>query len=150
MEESEIRLSISPMVGTMISSKVALGVSMGYIYSKFEDNDPYSYYGSNNYLIIAPFVRIHNNITENFKYYIEPNLGKTFITNEESESKTQIYNAGVNFGLLYFVSQKISMELNIAGITYTHMFNKDYDFKSNNVSIDYDLVNPNLGLKYYF
>lgn len=152
LEDSEIQLSISPVVGTMISDKVAIGVSLGYLYTKYEDNDPnsYRYPDKTKFLVIAPFVRIHNDITENFKYFIEPNLGKIFDLNDETDNKTQRYTAGVNFGLLYFISQKMSLELNVAGINYTYTSNKDYDFKRNTVSVDYDLVTPNIGLKYYF
>ncbi len=149
-DESEIQLSINPVIGKMVSDKIALGVAFGFIYSKYDDNSQYGYSGDSKALAIAPFIRIHNNITENFKYYITPNFGKTFVLGDKSDNKTQIYNVGINVGLLYFISQKMSVELNIAGINYIHMSDKDYDMKSNNVSLDCNLSSPNIGLKYYF
>jgi hypothetical protein len=146
--ESIIRFSFSPIVGMMISSKVAIGVAVGINYLKY-DNE-YTNYSDSKELIFAPFVRFHNNITENLKYYIEPSFGKTFMFGDESEHKTQKYNADINFGLLYFISPHVSLEIKIAGISYSHMSDKDDDMKENIFSIDNDLVNPNIGLKYYF
>lgn len=152
LEESEVQLSISPVVGKMISDKVAVGLSLGYLYSHYEENDPnlYRYPAKTKFLVVAPSVRIHNDITENLKYYIEPYMGKIFDLEDESDNKPQRYEAGVNLGLLYFISQKISLELNVAGVDYSYLSDKDYDLKRNSVSIDYDLVTPNIGLKYYF
>ena len=144
--DNSSQFTISPVIGYMVNDKVAIGTALNYTELKSD-----YYYGKieNQTLTIAPFVRIHNNITENLKYYIEPSIGKTFILGD-SDNKDNIYNIGVNFGLLYFFVKNMSLELNIGGANYVSVSNKEYNYKNNTLSIDYDLVTPNIGFKYYF
>jgi hypothetical protein len=94
--------------------------------------------------------RIHDSITDKFRIYLEPGFSKTFVLKDESNNKPQHYRVGIDFGLLYFIYQKLSLEINVAGIKYIHRSDKDYGMKNHQFTIDYDLVNPNIGLKFYF
>jgi|GEM_PF-5749235 len=148
VERTNTSFLIEPSVGTMVSDKIAIGMAIGFFQtkSKSEHEDPDDYQS----LSLIPFVRIHDSITDKFRIYLEPGFGKTFVLGDESDNKPQHYRARVDFGLLYFISQNLSLEINIAGINYIHMSDKDYGLKNNQFKIDYDLVYPNIGLKYYF
>ena len=136
-------LQIKPVIGKMISDKFAIGLAC----------DFYSIKNSNKSLTITPFIRYHNNITENLNYYIEPYFMKYFSlkdNSDHSEHKTQVYGTGINAGLLYFISSKISLDLNVAHLYYRHTKDKDDSVNNKSFGIEYDLGSPQIGLKYYF
>jgi len=146
-EMSLLDLNISPSVGIMVNSNSAIGLSFTVNYFRRKDNSSVTNTDTN--LGIFPFLRIHKTITENFKYYIEPKIGLYFLSLNQS-SNGNLFSVSTEVGLLYFVSQKLSMELSVAGISFDRHSDKDTGFKYNAVNMGYNLVNPNLGLRYYF
>lgn len=138
-------LSFGTTIGAMVSDKVAAGIAFQY-----NKNIQDVVIADSNSLSLLLFLRLHSNITEKFKFYIEPNLGSTFLIGDNSKNDLKIYNVKLNFGFLYFISPKLSLELMVAGIDYKHISDKDYNLKGNDISIKYDLVTPNIGMKYYF
>ena len=151
-KETVTDISLTPIWGYMITDKTAVGLAVSYNHSKKSSNDdayinPYNI----NTLSIIPFFRFHGNISEKFKSFVEPSFGMTFaLDKDESEHKTQIFNAGINVGVLYFISEKLSIELYIAGLNYVHTADKDTDIKTDDLNLSYSLLDPNLGLRYYF
>ncbi|TAJ10222.1 hypothetical protein DMA11_19290 [Marinilabiliaceae bacterium JC017] len=140
--------TFAPVAGFMVSSKVAIGFKLKYKQRNTESTSEYNSYTEKT-LTFSPFLRIHKNISDKLKFYIEPYVGKIFIL-EGKDDRDQNYYAGSDFGLLYFISSKLSMELILAEIYYSHKKETDTDNKSSTFSMDYNLTYPNLGLKYYF
>ena len=68
----------------------------------------------------------------------------------ESEHHTYNINAGLDVGILYFLSQKLSLELKIAGVNYSYTTDKDVEAKNHRFNLESSLNSPNIGLKYYF
>ncbi len=149
IEQKTSQMTISPVFGKMVTDRMAVGFKLGFKYSKI-DGSNYNEPDIDQSILFAPYIRIHYNILGNFKYYMEPYFSKTFVLGDESENAPQIYQMGLNVGVLYFISQKMSLELSIAGVNYKHMYDEDTEYKSNTFSLEYDLVTPNVGLKYYF
>ena len=133
---SETSVSFGLSYAKMIGNKVAIGISLDAI-NYYDNIEKYGLY-------LGPLVRIHNNITDNFKPYVEPNIGITLIEGSESN-----FNAGINFGFVYFVSKKICFDINFASLNFIWI-NLDDEISYDYFSIEYNIVSPQIGLKYYF
>ena len=140
-----VDLSINLKLGFFVSPHSLLGIETGVNYTKERDYDGYGYMENTSYLI-SVFYRYQNLISGNFGYYIEPGAGKQFFKN----SDLNYFITSLDFGFLYFISKKISIELKLAGIDYNIHSIKDSDFKVKEFHINYGLVTPNFGIKYYF
>jgi len=133
----------------MLNNNIAAGLSFNVDYLKSTNTTP----GIEDDIImrlgIVPFVRIHKTISENFKYYIEPKINVSFISLNKSFNERS-FSIATEIGFLYFLSQKLSLELSIASISYENSRNKDTGYKYDSFYIIYNLVNPNIGIRYYF
>ena len=152
VDTKQNNIIISPTIGTMINEKVAIGLQLSYISQYVNSEAEYggTYKINQNQFSISPFIRIHHRITDNLNFFTEPFISKTFLLEDKSDNKTQIYNAGITWGLLYFITQKMSLELNLAGLNYRYMGDKDEDLRHNTLNFVSDLSDLNIGLKYYF
>lgn len=148
---------LSPSIGYMINSKVAIGISLSH--SSVNDDRENHFYGySYNYktasLSLNPFVRFHKNITEKFKLYIQPGVfyssHKVEYDESENDLKFKGYGIDCRLGFLYFISDKLSMELSLLSLNYSKLKEDDGELEQEHFAIDYDLTSPNIGLRYYF
>jgi len=143
----ELYLSIGPVIGIVVNQNLTVGILTDFEYSKLEDkgSSSGSIYGTT--ISLAPFIRLQDSITGNLKYFFESYM--LALQMGQYGDKIKTFNVGIGFGLLYFMSSKLSLELNIGGFSFIQVSNKTTGKESNKFSFDYDLVRPNLGIKYY-
>lgn len=147
----------------MITDNIALGCAFGFQYSntKYDqilytsgyidfDDLVFDYNQEENIFVLNPYIRFHKSITENFMFYIQPSVYTHFTLKGDTENPTYTYGVDTYVGLLYFISTKLSLELNIAGIAYHFTKDKDDNLKGHDFGIQYNLKSPNIGLRYYF
>jgi len=131
--ENSVSFGIS--YAKMIGNKAAIGISFDFI-NVYENSGIYGFH-------IGPFCRIHNNINDKLKYYVEPNVGITLIERNKS-----ILNTGLNIGFLYFLSKNICFDINFASLNFMYSDLGD-EMSYNYFSIEYNIVTPHIGLRYY-
>ncbi len=152
-DDKKTSVYISPIFGKMINDKIALGINVQYNYSKSEYNE-HSFDWNSSYksevLSFIPFVRIHSRIAEKLKFYSQPFIGASFLLNDESEHRTEFYNAGITFGFIYAFLPQWSLETSFAGLEYKYQSDKDYDVKANQFYLHNNLANFNIGVRHYF
>ncbi len=137
--------NIKPVFGYFASKNLIVGLSSDFVL--FEDEkDQWESLAKRN-LSVFLFVRYQRPLADHFKYYIEPNIGRKYNLNEKN---IKSFQANVDFGLMYFINKKISIELKMAGLSYLSQSDDDSDELIRIFDISYDLVKPNFGLRYYF
>ncbi len=144
--------SITPVIGIMINRNIAFGLAGGYTYAENSYNNMYYFSKiAGSHLSFALFARIHNKIDqkEKVKYYFEPYFGTALVYQQISDIDANEYEGGANMGLLFFVSNRISLELSVATIKYLRIKFSDDSETIRNFIVKYNLVNPNFGLKFY-
>jgi len=152
-DNQTINLTVRPTGGIMLNETIAVGLSVGLGHSKYKNQDPFSgglTERTSTQYTFAPYLRIHKNITEQFKFYVQPETGFAFISQDGGSSKQREFYLGTNIGLLYFVSQRLSLEVSLADIAYINMWSVGSDFKNERFLISYSLTDPKLGVRYYF
>jgi len=147
-EEKTTRLIVKPVFGYFITKNVALGISGEF--NLFEDDEDEYDTQSTKTLKIQLFARYQGNIDSKFKFYIDPYIGRTYFLNDEDEEKRHELNTGADFGLLYFVSDKFSLELNLMEISWYKQTRENSDELIREFDIAYDIVKPNFGMRFYF
>lgn len=135
----------APKFGYYFNDQTSMGIELGLSYTKQRDWDGYGY-REGTMLQASVFYRSQNSITEKFKYYIEPSAGRIFI----KDSELLYYYVSANVGLMYYVKDRLSIELKVASLDYNLYWFKDSEYKTKEFGIAYDLITPNLGLRYYF
>ena len=140
-----VDFSFSPKFGFFINANSLVGLETGISYIKQMDYDGYGY-NENTLFNLSAFYRYQNQVINNFNYFIEPNFGRLFI----KDSELRYYNIGADFGILYSITNKLNIEIKLAGLDYSIYWYKDSEYKTEEFNIKYDLIQPNLGIKYYF
>ncbi|MCU4156388.1 porin family protein [Carboxylicivirga sp. A043] len=149
--------TLSPSIGYMLNSKIAIG--LGFNYSTADEELENIYYGySMNYKTtsfgINPYVRIHKNITERFLLFVQPGIfystNKIEYDDSEDDVKLKGFGLDCSLGFLYFISDKLSLELNVLSVDYSSLEETDGEYKNESFGINYNLTSPNMGLRYYF
>lgn len=137
----------------MISPKTAIGIAIGYENSKSYPG--YGWYVYDNSISIKPHIRFYSSITETFKVFTEPYVSQTFNWKKQAKygsveyrSKSNETALGVNMGLMYLLTNRISIEMEILGLYYRHTSLESA--KTSYFSFIYNPFSPNIGLKYYF
>ena len=162
-EQNEYRtFNFSPSAGVMVNNQITVGLAFnlshskgGYytgLYPEFTEF-PGLYYNSeieSNYLTVAPYVRVQKNITDKFNYYLEPYFGKVFGLGGNADSDVSEIVTGIDVGLIYFPTDKFSIEMSIIGLNYSNLSVKNSNYKESDFYINYGLNSPNLGVKFYF
>lgn len=146
-KESEIQFAMNTSFGLKLNSRIALGLELGYAYS---ERKMYSYSLESSEIVVGLFLRAHKNITEKFMCYVEPYCRKSFLSGDGITHTPNIYSVGINSGLLFFITPKLNIEIKVASLNYLHEENDDYHTNLNTIFMEYDIVTPNIGLKYYF
>ncbi len=147
-EEKELTFNIKPVFGYFVSNSIAIGASFDFMFVE-DDKSKYETNADKN-LSVMIFVRYNGKITNKFKYYIEPYIGRKYYLLDEESEKIKEWFAKVDFGLLYFINESFSIELKVAGLSYENRTVKDTDVLYKIFDVTYDIVKPNIGLKYYF
>ena len=140
-----------PNIGIMLNDNCALGVSIAYVSTKYEyDDDDYSNDTDKSQAItLMPYLRFFQNISEKFSVYFEPYGGKTYILKSETDENTKIFQLGMNLGISYSLSQKLSVEMNLLDLNYINLSNSEYDAEASSLTLNYDMVSPTIGVKFY-
>lgn len=144
-EEKTTSFNIKPVFGYFVSKNIVVGVACDFVLFEDEEDEWESIYERT--LSVGLFARYQGVVADNFKYYVEPNIGRKYNLNKKNLKSLQ---ANVDFGLMYFISEKISIELKMAGLSYLSQSDDDSDELIRVFDITYDLVKPNFGLRYYF
>lgn len=141
-------LLIAPTVGAMLSERVAIGVDMAY--ANMDSQSDVTGILNGGVLAISPFIRIHKDITKNFKCFYGPHCGAMIDLNEQTNNRMEFYNVGFNAGLIYFVTPKFSLEMNLAQLEILGIFDKNNQNSEPSLLFQYNLIDPMIGLKFYF
>jgi hypothetical protein len=144
-EEKTTSFNIKPVFGYFVAKNVVVGVSCDFVL--VEDDKKEWESNAQRTLSAMLFARYQGVVADNFKYYIEPNIGRKYNLNEKNLKSLQ---ANVDFGLMYFFNDNISIEIKMAGLSYLSQSDDDSDELIRVFDISYDLVKPNFGLRYYF
>jgi outer membrane protein len=147
-EEKTTSFNVKPVVGYFITKNVALGISGEFNF--FEDDEDEYDTQSTKTLSLQIFARYQANISQKFKLYIDPYIGRTYYLKDDEEEKRHEFNTGADFGLLYFVSKKFSLELNLMEISWYKQTRENSDELQREFNISYDIVQPNFGMRFYF
>ena len=140
------KLNASVKFGLVLNPVSTVGIETGvdyikdavYFYNDIIRNESTSF-------SLMLFYRYQHQIKGNFSYFVEPSGGKIFYKDGGNSN-----NIGADVGLLYYMSNKFSIELNIAGFDYGFKSLKNSDGIANKFLIQYNFTTPNFGLKYYF
>jgi len=151
-KEKSYSYFIMPVIGVILNDKLSAGLQVEFSNSSIVQNDIFSgeFILEEKVLSTAVFARIDFNITDKFKFYLEPNLGRKFYLNSEEQKKIRLWFVNTNVGVLYFISDNFSLEMKVAGMEYEHLKIKGRDLKLQTFNLTYDIVKPNIGLKFYF
>src|SRR5574344_1268766 len=141
-------LLIAPTVGSMLSERVAIGVDMAY--ANMDSQSDATGVLNGGVLALSPFIRIHKDIANNFKLYYGPHCGAMIDLDDQSNKRIEFYNVGFNVGLIYFITPKFSMEMNIAQLEILGIFDRNNQNSDPSLLFQYNLVDPMIGLKFYF
>lgn len=179
------RIEFNPSIGFLVSDKICIGINvpLDYSFGTNKTTQNYSTFDLNQSREnnsfgygIAPYVRYYIKITDKFYGYLNGSVRfglrnsytKTETTetyplnplsnnysNVESKYMYYDYSARVNFGLMYFISNKLALEASLASIGYggNGYKNKDKSYNYEKQSGFYTSLAPsniNLGLSYYF
>jgi len=144
-EEKTTSFNIKPVFGYFMAKNIVIGVSCDFVLVE-DDKDEWESEDERT-LSVGLFARYQGAVADNFKYYIEPNIGRKYNLIEKNLKSLQ---ANVDFGLMYFFNDKISIEIKMAGLSYLSQSDDDSDELIRVFDISYDLVKPNFGLRYYF
>lgn len=168
-------ITVAPMYGHFVHKNLAIGLQLGYSYTKQNDQTlNYSltpsgvtfitvnttgtakvYYG-------GPFIRHYIDLADKFKIYNQfaGNIGRgnQTISSQSStlKSKYTSYGAAINSGLTFFPVKKLAVELGFDVISYnsakttTEQNNTASVERSNTFNFGLSSFNPSLGVNFHF
>ena len=141
VSEKNSLLVLGPVIGYQATDQVALGVGVNYLQTKTPTTEEKA-------LQVNPFLRIHYPITETVNYFVEPNLEVNFSFGDSP--KAYDFSGGINVGIYDMIAPSVSLELKMAGITYSYYKPVDSNNKTTGISFIWNNANPTLGLVFYF
>jgi hypothetical protein len=144
-EEGEVSLQAKILAGYSINPKIVVGVSLEYDLVDYTSDSP------DDIRLLTPnlFVRFHLPLSEKFKFYIEPYVGRSFYLGSSEKKDYVIWAIGSDFGLLYMITPSMSLEINLATLSYHHQTVKNADRVVRDFNLKYDFQSPNFGLRFY-
>jgi hypothetical protein len=147
-EEKTVTFNFKPVFGFILNEKITVGASVDF--TLVEDDLPDYESNAEKTLSAIIFARFNNRITDKFKFYLEPYFGRKYYLLNAEDKKNKEWFIKTDFGVLYFISDSFSLELKVAGIEYSYLTVKDTDTKIQTFDLTYDIVKPNIGLRFYF
>ena len=143
-------LSISPMVGLMVSNQIATGVLLDYQidYSKISDAN-FTGTSQTYSMFVGAFGRYHGRFTDKLLYTGQAYLGRTFLLKDLSTNKLESFATGVDVGLMYFIAKKAAIGIKVVGIRFEQEKDIDLDLDRKEFVIDYNVFNPKLEILFY-
>lgn len=147
-EEKTVSFNFKPVFGFILNDKITMGASVDFIL--VEDDLPDYESNAEKTLSAMLFARFNNRITDKFKFYLEPYFGRKYYLLNSENKKNKEWFIKFDFGVLCFISNSFSLELKVAGIEYSYFTVKDTDTKVQTFNLTYDIVKPNIGLRFYF
>ena len=147
-EEKTVSFNFKPVFGFILNEKISVGASVDF--TLLEDDLPDYESNAEKTLSAILFARFNNRITDKFKFYLEPYFGRKYYLLNAEDKKNKEWFIKSDFGVLYFITNSFSLELKVAGIEYSYLTVKDTDTKVQTFNLTYDIVKPNIGLRFYF
>lgn len=140
------KFTFEPEIGYQVNENFSLGLTIAYESTATTGSAS----GSGKAIGFIPYLRYTNAITGQLKYYVEPSAGQVFDVEDESENPTDNFLAGLDVGLQYFLTPKISCEISLAQFAYQYVFDGDTNEQLNQYGLSINIINPQLGFKFYF
>jgi hypothetical protein len=147
-EEKSISTNFKPTLGIFITKSIAIGVSYEINSQRNEATNQDDTKLNTNTLRF--YSRIQANINESFKFYFDPYFGKTFYKGNDEVEELNEWSTGIDFGLSYFVTENLSLELNMLNASYYKQTIDDSDEYTNGFDMSYNFLKPNIGMRLYF
>jgi hypothetical protein len=142
---TETYYQISPLFGIYIHKNMILGTNPSL--TKLRYLTEYEGWFTEHKMSIPIFLRYQNKLWMNTKYYIDLQVGN--VVNFES-GKTLENFGKINLGAMYFIRDRLSIELSVLSMNFVSKEQKYSKNKQYYFDIQYDVAYPNFGFKYYF
>ncbi|CAA9271855.1 MAG: hypothetical protein AVDCRST_MAG95-2801 [uncultured Adhaeribacter sp.] len=137
-DEREKSFIAGPQAALFIADNIAVGLSVNYEHTKIRRFDAMQ----NIYdpirtqtLSLGPLVRYYHFLNADFAVFGQ---AKALYSEDFNHRDYNQFTAALAPGLVYFVTPKIGLELNIGGLTYEYAYSKrpdDYTFTFHNVDL---------------
>jgi len=146
-DEKTTSFNITPVFGIIVGKRFTCGISLDYSFVDNTDDEDYN--DDKKSWTVLLFARFDGRFAEKIKWYIEPGIGrKEFLKDSEGYIDNELL-VKTDFGILYAFSNRLGLELKVAGIGYDHVtFKSFYDLDAQ--TIFFGAIKPNVGLHYYF
>ena len=166
----DYKFSITSNYGYFIKDNIAIGVNLNFSTATthidlIDPPDP-SYYNNATDLIYGggAFIRYYKKIIGNLNLTFTGKLGYNYedlknnyvSTTSNTEYKTEIYNAAIIPGLVYFISPKFGIETTFGNLSYTYTNYKDNlstsgtHSSNGDLQLNFTFSTFQFGLSYYF
>jgi hypothetical protein len=137
-EKKEKSFVAGPQAALFIADNISVGLSVNYEHTKllrFDANQNIYYPERTQILSLGPLVRYYHFLNPDFALFGQ---AKALYSEDFNSRDYNQFTAAIAPGLVYFVTPKIGLELNIGGLTYEYAYSKasdDYTFSSHNVDL---------------
>ena len=141
-QESKL-FQVLPQAGLFVSDNTSIGLSLGYSYQETPVNFGQSEVRQ---FLLGMYSRFHKTVSDKFYMFLQPAF--TFGFNRFDGTHRDNFTINVAPGLMYFVSEKIALEMNVGELFYTNT-NISGGLKSDNFGLSFDLSRISLGASIY-
>lgn len=106
---------LTPNAALFLSDKTSLGLTIGY-------QDQSNGSTESNQFLYGVYARFHKNVSDKFYLFLQPDItlgtgtGTAPITNQEVDVNS--FNFNLAPGIMYFLSEKVALEMSMGGIFY--------------------------------
>ncbi len=145
--ESSI-FQLNPRGALFLNNTTSLGLNLGYLSNTTDQG-----VGENKLstFSLGAFVRFHKNVSDRFYFFLEPSVGFGTGTQENpafaNDFDVNTFNINLVPGILYFLSDKIALEMNMGGIVYSNNSTEGngLDQDVDNFGVNFNLTNLTIG-----
>ena len=138
-----LSFSITPKIGYFLNDNFALGLGLGYSTSKRTGNNGNEVFTSNSWSF-DPFARYYVAKTGNLSFFGE---GSIEIGGSTATDNPKFFTMAVRVSpaLSYNLSDKVSLEANLGGLSYSSITDKDDTYKSTGIGLNFGLDDITFG-----
>ena len=148
-------LSIVPNVGYFVADNIAVGLGLGYQWTKAENNENSSETGSA--FQLAPFGRMYSNNAGPVKFFGQLSVPMSWGERKINDDKVStISNYGVELapGLAFFPTSNIGIEFKVKGLYFQSSTDKaeatDIETTTNSYGLNANSLAPTVGVTFHF
>ncbi|MBO3698202.1 outer membrane beta-barrel protein [Roseivirga sp. E12] len=143
---------LTPRAALFLNDNTSIGLSLGY--SSTTTNQGAGDNSTDTFTFGA-FARFHKNVADRFYLFLQPDISFGIGTQENpnfaSDFDVSTFNFNIVPGVLYFISDKIAMEMNMGGIFYgtNKTEGNGLDQSVDNYGLNFNLTNITIGASIY-